>query len=519
MIPINGKPVIAWILEDLVKKKLNNVIIVLREEDAHLDNFLQRTFSNKMELQLVRLQESQSILHSIKAGLDTIVQNGLVRIILGDTLIQDAYESKDDFIYINEVENSARWCLAQTDSKGYVQHYIEKQRISGKPLKALCGYYHLHDSRLITDCVDRAIANGQRQISDALAVYQQERAIQARWVKKWFDFGNLDNLLTAKQQLLQSRYFNSLSIDPILNTITKVSELDEKLRNELNWYESLPDKLKVLTPRIISKEERKGKLHLVQEYYGYPTLAELFLYSDLILENWTTILQKLSAVHHEFSKYRQDISQNDLSYIYLEKTFDRLSALANQDTSWESLLQEDHITINGKEYLGLQKLKSFIAEAARDLSENGHGAIIHGDFCFSNILYDYNNQIVRLIDPRGSFGSIGIYGDPRYDMAKLRHSFVGLYDYIVSDLFEIQTDDNRFEYKLYNNALATQTSVVFDNMVVDLGYDPAEIKFIEALLFLSMLPLHQDKPDRQKAMFLTGLSRLNELSHANHPIL
>jgi hypothetical protein len=29
-----------------------------------------------------------------------------------------------------------------------------------------------------------------------------------------------------------------------------------------------------------------------------------------------------------------------------------------------------------------------------------------------------------MIDPRGSFGEVGIYGDNKYDIAKMRHSFV-----------------------------------------------------------------------------------------------
>src|SRR5690606_34425225 len=100
--------------------------------------------------------------------------------------------------------------------------------------------------------------------------------VKAVGSKQWFDFGNIDNLIRSKQLLLQSRYFNTLTINPLLNAITKVSEFDEKLRNELSWYESIPDEIKVLAPRIISKREVNGKLEMVQEYYGYPTLAELF---------------------------------------------------------------------------------------------------------------------------------------------------------------------------------------------------------------------------------------------------
>src|SRR5690606_11153274 len=110
-------------------------------------------------------------------------------------------------------------------------------------------------------------------------------------------------LINSKQRLLQTRYFNSLSIDPLLNTITKVSEFDQKLRNELNWYESLPEVLRILSPPIISKREVNGKLHFVQEYYGYPTLAELFIFSTIDTDIWTSIFGKLLDIHDVFMTY------------------------------------------------------------------------------------------------------------------------------------------------------------------------------------------------------------------------
>jgi hypothetical protein len=149
-------------------------------------------------------------------------------------------------------------------------------------------------------------------------------------------------------------------------------------------------------------------------------------------------------------------------------------------------------------------------QAVKSLISHTKGCIIHGDFCFSNILYDLNNQIIRLIDPRGSFGEPGIYGDPRYDMAKLRHSIAGMYDYIVSDLFEINETETGFEGKIFNDSAQDELISEFDNLLTEFGYDPKEIAIIEGLLFISMLPLHQDKPQRQKMMYIKGLQLLNQ---------
>jgi hypothetical protein len=59
--------------------------------------------------------------------------------------------------------------------------------------------------------------------------------------------------------------------------------------------------------------------------------------------------------------------------------------------------------------------------------------LVHGDFCFSNIFYDFRSQRIRVIDPRGLDASDAIspYGDRRYDIGKLHHSAIGMYDMIM----------------------------------------------------------------------------------------
>ena len=69
----------------------------------------------------------------------------------------------------------------------------------------------------------------------------------------------MDNLVEDRRKLLQPRSFNSLYIDPVLSTITKISSNNSKLKREINWYKKIPDELKILTPRIVSEKEIDGK--------------------------------------------------------------------------------------------------------------------------------------------------------------------------------------------------------------------------------------------------------------------
>jgi hypothetical protein len=67
--------------------------------------------------------------------------------------------------------------------------------------------------------------------------------------------------------------------------------------------------------------------------------------------------------------------------------------------------------------------------------------IWHGDFHFANILFDFRSQRVKVVDPRGmlSDGTITMFGDARYDISKLVHSVVGMYDSVLAGRYILAT--------------------------------------------------------------------------------
>ena len=194
--------------------------------------------------------------------------------------------------------------------------------------------------------------------------------------------------------------------------------------------------------------------------------------------------------------------------MYITKTEERINNIDSSEL--KSLLELPSVKINDFEYLGFESLKSKVFDLLiKYINEVDFFSVIHGDYCFSNILFNIESQLVKLIDPRGEFGEVGIYGDPAYDIAKLRHSLISSYDFIVRDLFSLnETSKNEFDFTIYETPL--ELRIFFDSLVSEL-YDISYIKLIEGLLYISMLPLHKDSIDRQKAMYLTGIKILNEV--------
>ncbi len=248
------------------------------------------------------------------------------------------------------------------------------------------------------------------------------------------------------------------------------------------------------------------------ELFGYSNLAEKFVYGEDSAEDWTYILERLFAQHKMLESYSQLTDHEALDFIYREKTKTRLDEIQSSE-ELNFLTQPDHLCLNGETILNLPLLLSLIDKIVDELcAYRGDFSIVHGDYCYSNILFDEKHFIFRLIDPRGRFKEATIYGDPRYDLAKIRHSAVGLYDYIVLGMYSLKSaESTSFDLDIFADIDLRIIESYFDQLVVMQGFDPSEIKKVEAMLFLTMIPLHGDDLKRQTALYLTAIKKLNEL--------
>ena len=263
-IPVNGKPVICWILDDLIRKNIREIRIVIREENIRLKELLQKHYSKRIQLDLVSLNNPDSILDSLLSGLSHwICTKEPVQVILGDTLIYDSFDSMQNKIFVAEVKTSENWCIVENNDKGELLHLIDKKELTGDRFTALCGYYQFSNVNTLVECVQNCINQGEKELSKAIIQYNNIHPLSFKKAENWFDFGHLESFIHSKKSLLRPRHFNQLTIDSLINTITKESDKSDKLSDELNWYKSLPEKLKILTPRLIEKEQEGNKVKII----------------------------------------------------------------------------------------------------------------------------------------------------------------------------------------------------------------------------------------------------------------
>lgn len=514
LVPIHGKPCIAYVLNNLLEDE--DCVIVVNQNNNKLIDYLQKCYENISIVSVVEEEHRQrfgsfSILCSLYVGLCALDEVGAVKVNFADTLCHYIPpESKDFIIVSSDVLASERWTMVEKKN-GKLGHIYDKiPGLDITHLKAFAGVMQASDALKLKRVVEKLIAENRSSFADLLEDYSKEQPLTCCECSSWFDFGHRDGLIKAQTSFYNSRDFNRLHADPTYSSISKISSNVQKLGDEYNWYRTLPDDLQFLVPRTASFQNGIDSAILKMEMYGYPPLSELFILGDLGLEEWQLILRQLFEVHKLLEQHTGKLDREDFRALYLNKTWKRYEELKNQHSCWETIIELPTLIIDGKVLKNIPFYREAINEAIERLISNVFVTIMHGDYCLSNILFDISVQICKLIDPRGRIREQTIYGDPRYDIAKLRHSVVGGYDFIVHGLFSLHQKGNTFITERNGLKFQKELNEIFDNYVIEFGFNSKEIQFIEALLFLSMLPLHKDDLERQKMFYLVATEKFNE---------
>lgn len=515
MTPINGKPVIGYILDDLLERRIRSISIIVNKSDQHTEKYVTRKYHSRCDINFVYNEKPErGVGHSVILGLPS-TRVGAILVYLGDTIYKGPLRFSNDFLVTAPFKTEpAKWCFVEQKNRKLV--FIDRPEM--KPAAAgiiLAGLYYFKNGTALFH-IGQVLKKKLRKIemSDLLAQYQHQYQFNMVSASRWYDCGNLDNFYKAKIDFLKLRNFNQIKYDDLRGTITKMSPgNNKKVLNELAWYHALPNDLKIFTPRILKYNASETNASYTMEYYGYQSLADLYVFETLDQSLWPGVISKLFDILNEFEQHASGhtVRRSDMHSMLIGKLRERLFLMEKQ--YWfRRLANKEHITVNGRVLKNLPLLHSKLVETAEVFADSARPGIVHGDFCLSNILFDPGSKLIKIIDPRGSFGRSRMIGDLRYDVAKLRHSFCGYYDFIVNDFFDVkETASNQYHFELFTDPYNTTIAQYFDQEVEKHSYHASEVKFIESLLFLSMIPLHSDNKNRQLAMYLTGVQMLNEL--------
>jgi hypothetical protein len=125
----------------------------------------------------------------------------------------------------------------------------------------------------------------------------------------------------------------------------------------------------------------------------------------------------------------------------------------------------------------------------------------HGDMCFSNILLHEEQPF--LIDPKGADAFEKNFRPIHYELAKISQCLYGNYDLINHKRFTI----NESHQLLIENVHPLPLSkAYFEFLIMKMGINLALIRLIEASLFISLLPFHQESEKKLKGFLINSLN-------------
>lgn len=461
----------TYILPDYDKRRLSSLGIRV----IHVPDELTLGQSIIYVLNVVgRYNESLSILH-------------------GDTLFGSLTPQKD-FCAVAKAEIAYDWAKVDNTTE-----------------EVFSGFFSFSDQSLLIQKITECGYNFIEGISE----YNKEKPLILGELPEWMDFGLINSYYRSISKMTTQRVFNSMKATGY--SIIKSSRDKQKMIAESNWFQSLPVNMRHYAPTVWNCGEDEDCGFYEIEYYYLPSLANLWVFGKNKAYVWEEIIN--ACVKYLNDEYLEkplniyEVAHCNNDY-YGVKTLQRLQEYSEQ--SGMSLDKE--WCING---VMVPSLREIVESTDAMIAKNDirFATMMHGDPCFSNILYDFRSKSIKVIDPRGrdNNGNLSIYGDFRYDVSKLAHSIIGMYDFIIGGMFDFQENGTyNVRLKFEENEELYCLQEYFRSQIFG-GYTYKELNILPILihLFLSMLPLHSDNQLRQKALLANALRLYVELNKTN----
>lgn len=341
------------------------------------------------------------------------------------------------------------------------------------------------------------------------------------WGAVWQSFQRLQSIILldlsqSREFLLftsgstATRHFNDMEVDDFY--YTKSSADKRKMLAEYSYYSLVPESMRPWLVETFGYAEDQDKAsYKMLRYY----LADVSLqwvhgaFDSLAFSHFIDRLLFFIAQRPQKYVSKPDV-KSIASQVFVTKVQERITLFASMEEGKRinqlaaSSSPELDISQQLQRYLRLYK--SFEPNFVTDNLSVGHG-----DPCFSNILYDQGHHLLKLIDPKGAVVADELWSHPYYDLCKISHSVLGDYDFINNGLYRlVLSGRNAFSLEI-EQGNQTELKVIFLQRLRNAGYSVPVIRLGEASLFLSMLPLHIDHPNKVIAFMLRAKQIMDEV--------
>jgi hypothetical protein len=344
-----------------------------------------------------------------------------------------------------------------------------------------------------------------------------------KWERAWQNSQRLSsvqplNLANVRDFLLfttgstATRHFNEISGDTYY--YTKSSSDKKKMLAEFSFYGLVPERMKPWLVQTFDYEESESKASYSMLRYYLADSALQWVHGAFDVETFEAFVDRLLFFIKD--RPQKKCSASESSGIAQQLFVDKVKSRIEQFLELEQGKKINNLASSGIEGLEINALLQRylkLFDKYKPLFEQSYLVVGHGDPCFSNILYDQQKYILKLIDPKGAIVEADLWTHSLYDVCKISHSVLGDYDFINNGLYSLGFDDNNQFVLSIKNKNHQALKSIFRKKIQDMGLSTVAMRLGEASLFLSMLPLHIDYPNKVMTFMLIAKSIIDEIEN------
>ncbi|MCQ2029685.1 hypothetical protein [Stutzerimonas zhaodongensis] len=324
------------------------------------------------------------------------------------------------------------------------------------------------------------------------------------------DLGKISDFLSFTSGSTATRHFNEVQVDAYY--YTKRSSDKRKMQAEYSFYGLVPERMRPwLIQSFDFQDEGERASYKTLRYYLADASLQ-WVHGSFEAETFLPFVERLLFFIKE--RPQQFCSREQSAAIARELFVGKLERRVEDFLEMEAGQRINQLAASADPELDIRRQLERYRKLYKRFERGftfAYMVVGHGDPCFSNVLYDQQRYLLKLIDPKGALSDQELWTHPLYDLCKISHSVLGDYDFINNGLYSVGFSDNNVLILNINNANQMSLKPIFLEKVRALGHDLCVMRLGEASLFLSMLPLHIDYPNKVMAFMLKARQILDDV--------
>ena len=227
LIPVAGKPIISYIIDQLVGIGIRDFIFVIGYLGEKIRDFVEQQYPH-LNLSFIQQENREGTGHAVWTARELFKDSDEIIIFFGDVIVEVDLKRMMEEPYscfgVKRVADPREFGVVELDDDGYVVKAVEKPRIPRSNL-AMVGFYKIQEVDALIEALSYNLNNDLRTgrefpLTDGIMrMIEQGIKFTTLPVDNWYNCGKREVLLETNAILLDKEGYPSTDLPNFENTI------------------------------------------------------------------------------------------------------------------------------------------------------------------------------------------------------------------------------------------------------------------------------------------------------------